>query len=460
LTGTNTATARAIVGPMQPDDATVIVNCSWSLSRASAPTPASTSVGPNQRPVRGTVTDPRPEISSGVSPRPEGNSAPPPANAPGAGTSVVAIEIYPYFASDPTVPNVNWWAPNGTARYVVGVDNTPPYNGSGTADGTILTIPAVPGLSKTGVTCIAVGGAQCPVALTIPELENGVAIPRLPAFGTVRIAFEAKVTGTLGSQVTVTATVKGPPNTRDTTALDDTVSKTHSILTPSTDNTPESPVTAARSGSTPLAASGPTLAACHLAGPVIVTPTTSHTGAVLSWAHINGARYTVSRDDVGVVTPSPLTAALFPAIVTFAHSAPTYSNRTYRYAVRAEYGGGCGMSNVDVTVPPPAQVWAQALQRQNSRLVDITWQGVYGGGGTTPPAQNGGVRVFGPGMPAAGYVQSPYDCATNLNDLYMCTQTISLAPGTHTWNVVPYWETEGGVMMDVNSGARVTLTVK
>lgn len=486
LTGTNTSTARAIVGPLQPDDAKVTVACSWSLSRGSASSSSSTSPVPNQRPVPSTVTDPRPDISSRLSTRPSA-SAPPPSAAPApaststsiapptmpqsastppspsstsatGGSGPVGIEIYPYFVSDPTVPNVSWWPPNGTARYVLGVDNTQPYNGSGAADGTVLAIPAVPGLSKTGVACIAAGGAQCPAGLTISQLESGVAIPRLPAFGTVRIAFEGKVTGALGGNITVTATVKGPPNTRDTTPLDDTVSKTHAILTPSMDTAPELPVTAASAGGAPAVASGPTLAACRLAGPVITTPTASPTGAVLSWAHINGGRYTVSRDDVGVVTSSALTAALFPSVVTFAHSAPTYSNRTYRYTVVAEYGGGCGTSSIEVTAHPPAQVWAQAHQRPNSTLVDITWQGVLGGG--APPSRGGGVRVFGPGMPAVGYQQSPYDCATNVNGLYMCTHTIGLAPGTHTWNVVPYWETEAGVMMDVNSGTRVTLTVK
>jgi hypothetical protein len=35
----------------------------------------------------------------------------------------------------------------------------------------------------------------------------------------------------------------------------------------------------------------------------------------------------------------------------------------------------------------------------------------------------------------------------------------NLAPGTSTWIVAPYWETENGRAIDVNTGARVTRTV-
>jgi hypothetical protein len=363
--------------------------------------------------------------------------------------------------NDPTVPNTNWWPPNGKARYVVGVDNTPPYDGSGVADGTMLQIPASAGLSKTGVACIAHGGAQCPAGLTVAQLESGVAIPRLPAFSYVRVAFEAQVTGALGSSVTVTATVTKPPNTRDTTPGDDTVSKTHTILTPSTDTNPNSTLSPVRGNitppPTPVTSALPSISQCVLAGPVIATPTSSPTGVILTWAHINGARYTVSRDDVGPVTTSPLTSPLYPSVVTFAHSAPMYYNQTYRYTVRAEYGGGCGVSTVTIVPPRPAAVWAEARLRRNTRLVDVMWEGVQSLG--TPPARRGAVRVFGPGMSAEGYDEQWSDCQTTVNGQYLCTRDVAVGPGDHTWIAVPYWETENGIMIDVSSGTRVTLTV-
>jgi hypothetical protein len=510
LTGSHTTSTKAQVGPLQPDDANVTITCSWSLARGSAPPlpplpppavsqPSSPiSSGPATNPPTAAAPAPTappaiaaaPPVTTPSSPppavatatpapvTPPASAAPPSASAPAtappaappAATStsvappapppptstskIVDIEIYAHFPSDSTVPFTSWWPPNGKARYVVGVDNTP-LSGS-SADGTILRIPASAGLSKTGVACVAQGGAQCPAGLTIAQLENGVAIPRLPAFSYIRVAFDAQVTAALGSSVTVTATVTKPPNTRDTSSYDDTVTKTHAILTPSTDTNPNSPLAPVRANvpqpSTPATSSLPSIAQCVSAGPVIATPAVSHTGTSLSWPHINGATYTVSRDDVGLLTTSPLTSALFPSTVAFSHSAPMYYSQTYRYSVRADYGGGCGISTVTFVPPRPPSIWADArLRGAGLRIVDLLYEAWFANGG-------GGVRIFGSGMPADGLDAG---CKlTLIGDYTWCDINEGVGPGDHTWLVVPYWQTENGIFIDASSGTRVTLTVQ
>ena len=70
--------------------------------------------------------------------------------------------------------------------------------------------------------------------------------------------------------------------------------------------------------------------------------------------------------------------------------------------------------------------------------------------------------VYGPGFPAEGkdlltgcgrtdtVVRCPY---------WLWEEFFTVAAGTHTWIVAPYWKTENGIMLDVDSGARVTATV-
>jgi hypothetical protein len=367
--------------------------------------------------------------------------------------------VYTYFVNDATTPRTSWWAPNATARYVVAVENS----GSVAGDGTVLKVPASAGLAKTGAACVAWGGAQCPGSLTVAQLESGIAVPKLPEFGWIRIAFEATVTAALGTSVTATAMITPPPGKRDQNAVDDTATQTQAVLVPSTDNVPGTLVAAGSSTTPPMQASGGTLGTignCQMAGPAVATSAASPTGVVLTWAHINGARYTVSRDDVGALTPTPITEALYPSTVTFTHSAPMYAVNTYRYSVRADYGGGCGLSHVAV-VPaggsfrPLAEYWDGRgpywWGREVSTDQAIVWApGVPLG---TPAAASGGVLIYGHGMPADGYEAHPWDCES------LCRRTFLLGPGEYTWFAVPYWDTQGGRIIDTSAGTRVTVRV-
>ena len=111
-----------------------------------------------------------------------------------------------------------FWAANGTARYGMAINNF----GPGTGDGATLTIPASPGLTKTSVSCTGYEGAQ-PVNPPVAQIETGFVIPTLPSSGYLFCTLWANVTGTAGTNVTVTVTLTPPagfsdPNPRNNTA--------------------------------------------------------------------------------------------------------------------------------------------------------------------------------------------------------------------------------------------------
>ena len=98
-----------------------------------------------------------------------------------------------------------------TTSYTIVVSNAGPQ----AADGAILSDPAVTGLSKTSVSCgSASGGAQCPTSPTIAQLQSGVAIPLLPANGSVTFTVVATVTAASGT-VSNSASIAPPVGTTD-----------------------------------------------------------------------------------------------------------------------------------------------------------------------------------------------------------------------------------------------------
>jgi len=112
----------------------------------------------------------------------------------------------------------------GTTTYTIVAANAGPQ----AADDAILSDPAVAGLNKTGISCSASGGAQCPNSPTVAQLQSGIAIPLLPANGSVSFSVTAAVTAANGT-VSNTATIATPlgtidPNTGNNQAIDtDTV---------------------------------------------------------------------------------------------------------------------------------------------------------------------------------------------------------------------------------------------
>jgi hypothetical protein len=80
----------------------------------------------------------------------------------------------------------------------------------------VVTDPAVAGLTKISVACgNASGGAVCPSSPTPAQLQAGLAIPALPAGGSVTFTVLASVTATKGSSVSNSASVTPPAGVTD-----------------------------------------------------------------------------------------------------------------------------------------------------------------------------------------------------------------------------------------------------
>jgi uncharacterized repeat protein (TIGR01451 family) len=95
---------------------------------------------------------------------------------------------------------------NGVLVYTLVVRN----NGPASANGAVVTDPAVPNFAVSGVSCgMASGGAVCPVSPTVPQLQAGLAIPVLPSGGSVTLTLTgfASASGAINNIATVTAPV-------------------------------------------------------------------------------------------------------------------------------------------------------------------------------------------------------------------------------------------------------------
>ncbi len=377
-----------------------------------------------------------------------------------------AADLYTIVETEPGAQTTYWPSP-GVAKYVVTVWNS----GMSAADGTVLMVPSSMGLSKTSTSCSAFNGAVCPTNLTVNQIEQGVVIPKLPGHdGHVKVTFEANVTAPLGSSVSVTSYVTALPGSGDRYLNDNTSTRTAPILLTSTDtdvdlNRAATPVARGSRIAEPNTAP-PTLSAasCNLPGPTLNPPAALPSGVALSWAHINGATYTVSSTDFGLVTPSAVTSATYPGTVSVLHSAPLYSTRQYEYAVVASYGKGCGISRVSVTPPRPFVPTAQARRGDFNEGVQLTWS-IPNGVDSSMSRSIGGYLILGPGLPAEGYdhTGSFQTREGNLSRLgpddiwWLDVATVSA--GAHDWLIVPYWNTTAGRSIDTSSGARVTFTV-
>lgn len=84
--------------------------------------------------------------------------------------------------------------PSGSqTTYTLVVKNAGPSS----ANGAIVTDPAVPGLNCPTVTCSAAGGAVCPGSPTVSLLQtSGLVIPTLPSGGTITLQLACTVTAT------------------------------------------------------------------------------------------------------------------------------------------------------------------------------------------------------------------------------------------------------------------------
>jgi hypothetical protein len=291
----------------------------------------------------------------------------------------------------------------------------------------------------------------------VGQLEAGLIIPSIPVGGEVVLTFTAAVTGPLGGTVTVMAVADQPtgPRTEYMYQAYRSSTRTDSILLPSTSGTTSRNQTVRP----PLPTPGQTTSFCSLPGPVL-GPTRATPGSMsITWPHINGASYTVSRNDIGVVTPAAITPNVFPFTVNYVHSAPLYHTQTYVYAVTAQTAQGCGVSQITVTPPRPFSPPAAAFVNNGAwgGNVSVRWS-IPEGNDTSMT----GFLLFGPGFPAEGWEErtcTVYNAYNECVSPYAYERRVGLGPGDYTWIIAPYWDTQNGRMVDVSSGTRVTLRI-
>jgi hypothetical protein len=101
------------------------------------------------------------------------------------------------------------WPANGNAAYNLKVRNAGPH----AADGATITVPASPGLRKWMASCSQYRGPSW--NLPIAQIESGFVIPTLPAGDYFECVISAIVTGTPGSDATLTVNAAVPSGVED-----------------------------------------------------------------------------------------------------------------------------------------------------------------------------------------------------------------------------------------------------
>jgi len=129
----------------------------------------------------------------------------------------------PFVTKTDGVSQVNTF---GITNYLITVGN----NGPGPADGTTVKDPAVTGLNKIAITCLAVGiGATCPPSTTLAGIEGtGLVIPSLPINTTVLFTVTASVTA-LNGTVTNTANLQLPVTLTDNNLANNSAADVNSV---------------------------------------------------------------------------------------------------------------------------------------------------------------------------------------------------------------------------------------
>jgi hypothetical protein len=159
--------------------------------------------------------------------------------------------------------------------------------------------------------------------------------------------------------------------------------------------------------------------------------------------------YTVSRNDLGTLTPTPLPQAGM-WIHKPAFTAPVNFSAQYVYTFTALYPNGCGATNLTVSPRSPSPPRVQ---------VDTTAGGGRVGFQVTVVDYEGddyaGVLVKGAALPAAGRIvikSDPSSWTMNFN-------IDGVPAGMRSWVITSFWDLPGGRVLDESTGATVTATV-
>jgi hypothetical protein len=159
-----------------------------------------------------------------------------------------------------------------------------------------------------------------------------------------------------------------------------------------------------------------------------------------NWLALSGATYTVSRKDLGVVTPTPIAGS------PYTHTAAIDYRTPYQYSITATFADNrCATTNVSVTGPKPLvpQVTATVTQGVTGK-VHLAW-GVQADRPTS-------YLVLGPGLKNDGAEVSAAAAGQSID-------IESLPSGTHEWLITPLWKTPAGIMSDVTTAAHAKATI-
>jgi hypothetical protein len=152
-----------------------------------------------------------------------------------------------------------------------------------------------------------------------------------------------------------------------------------------------------------------------------------------------GTGHLISRQDLGQLTPTPVTAS------SYTHAAPLDYKTTYQYVITGiQSNDDCTTASVSVTPPRPLtpQITATVTPGERTGRVTLSWNGQA----DRPTSY----LVMGAGIPVAAEVPATPGPRYSFD-------IDNLQAGTHTWEVLPLWKTPTGNMSDV--GGRVTATV-
>ena len=180
---------------------------------------------------------------------------------------------------------------------------------------------------------------------------------------------------------------------------------------------------------------------CSTTGPTLAATTTPG-GVTFKWPAMSGATgYTVARQDLGVLTPSPITA------LTYSQSTALDYHNTYQYSVTAYYSDGkCARTSTTITPPKPItpQVAVKVTTGAQSSRVNLTWP--------DQADRPTSYLVLGPGLHEAG-AEITSSRSGQVLDID------NVPSGNQTWVVMPLWKTSAGIINDLATAARVTATL-
>jgi len=229
-----TLTAMAAWG--KPADASTTETCTWSFTRGGAASLQSTQSAATASPA---TTTPSVTLSSAGSVKPPAQVAIPPAGTtagvaintglppnvltktpPASPVADLASALLISSTSPATSAFSSFLVPGGTAALVLRVSNF----GPGAADGAVVSLPAVTGVTPQSVVCPL---ASCP---SVAQLQQGWPIPQLPAGATVAFTIQSAVAATVSSGLTLTARATPPSNVTDASTANNTSALTPTLV--------------------------------------------------------------------------------------------------------------------------------------------------------------------------------------------------------------------------------------